>query len=160
VGTAGKNEQIDDDILESRAEVLRARDIIPPYQPGRPGEAREERASSGGPDEVSAQRDKPPAEDIGEAPSKSTSGEHEKREIPRLDLAEEIMAEQRRITAIRRKAPGEGQGGAAVEPGAEPGAGSGVQFRPAQSEEERVVAEIVARDIEKLYGGGVQGDNR
>ena len=74
-------------------------------------------------------------------------------EMPKFDLAEQIMAEQRKVTAIRRKAPGKKtktpdrplrmqSTGCAVE-----------QPPPKLSEKGLVIAEIVARDIEKLYRG-------
>lgn len=70
--------------------------------------------------------------------------------IPRFDLAEHIMAEQRRITAKSRMGPqkknqtgGEGPVRGSV--------GSGTAREIAtSSEQEKVVADIVARDIEKF----------
>ncbi len=41
-----------------------------------------------------------------ELPTEPAGAVQEANEIPRFDLAEQIMAEQRKITAIRRKAPG------------------------------------------------------
>jgi len=96
--------------------------------------------------------------------------------IPKFDLAEEIMAEQRKITAIRRKAPGKPQqipsqdraAGKKTEPCPSDGRGElPAQGREAESigytiqsgnsagtlpEQRRIIAEIVARDIEKLRG--------
>ena len=77
-------------------------------------------------------------------------------EIPRFDLAEEILAEQRKITAIRRKAPNK----AARLGGGSPSR-SGVARRsslvPRPSflsglfpEQQQIITEIVARDIENL----------
>ena len=94
-------------------------------------------------------------------------------EIPKFDLAEQILAEQRKITAIRRKAPGtsqrlpslapavtrvQAQDGAADKkpkaPDRQPQAQStdyAIKQPPSiLSEQEQIVAEIVARDIEKL----------
>jgi len=104
-------------------------------------------------------------------------------EIPKFDLAEQILAEQRKITAIRRKAPGkpqrlpslappllsatadkgvtqvQAQDGAAGKkpkaPDRQPQAQStdyAIKQPPSiLSEQEQIIAEIVARDIEKLY---------
>ena len=98
----------------------------------------------------------------------------ETSEIPKFDLAEQILAEQRKITAIRRKAPGkpqrlpslapavtrvQSQDGAAGKkpktPDRQPQAQStdyAIKQPPSiLSEQEQIIAEIVARDIEKLY---------
>lgn len=63
----------------------------------------------------------------------------ETSEIPKFDLAEQILAEQRKITAIRRKAPGKKPQAPDRQP------------QSILSEQEQIIAEIVARDIEKLY---------
>lgn len=62
------DKQIDNDILQCKADVLRARDIIP-------------------------------------SSNKPSQGQL-KNEIPTFDLAEHIMAEQRRSTSTKRKSPG------------------------------------------------------
>jgi len=118
-----------------------------------------------------------PTEPAGAAPEASESRPSDGRgEIPRFDLAEQIMAEQRKITAIRRKAPGKPQqlpslGPAVARVQAQDGA-AGKKTEPANqqsraesigytiqpppltlSEQGRIIAEIVARDIEKLRRG-------
>jgi hypothetical protein len=117
-------------------------------------------------------------------------------EIPKFDLAEQILAEQRKITAIRRKAPGkkpqrlpslapavtrvqaqDGAAGKKTESRPSDGRGEppaqereaesiGHTIKPARqktggikqppltlSEQGRIIAEIVARDIENLRRG-------
>ncbi len=127
-------------------------------------------------------------------------------EIPKFDLAEQILAEQRKITAIRRKAPGkprrlpspappllsatadkgvtrlqpqDGAAGKKTESRPSDGRGEpparereaesiGYTINPARqktggiqpppltlSEQGRIIAEIVARDIEKLRRGDI-----
>ena len=73
-------------------------------------------------------------------------------EIPKFDLAEQIMAEQRKITAIRRKAPGQKTKAPDRRPRI---VSTGYAVEPLRefSEKELIIAEIVARDIEKLYRG-------
>lgn len=71
-------------------------------------------------------------------------------DIPRFDLAEDIMAEQRRVTGVRRKGPG----------GPEP---VNLDVRPSQSIhsfsegfngiKDPIIADIVARDIERFCSG-------
>lgn len=78
-------------------------------------------------------------------------------DIPRFDLAEDIMAEQRRLTAVRRKGP-EGP-----EPANLPSPRLPVAVRPSQSSHsfsegfdyisDPIIADIVARDIERFCGG-------
>jgi len=71
-------------------------------------------------------------------------------EIPSYDLAENILAEQRRAAGRRRRGPGrvEDEPVAVAPVGATHA--SPVQDLP---ELQRVVAEIVARDIERLCRG-------
>jgi hypothetical protein len=79
-------------------------------------------------------------------------------DIPRFDLAEDIMAEQRRLTVVRRKGPG------GPEPvNLTPSPGLPVAVRPSQSSHsfsgafndisDPIIADIVTRDIERLCSG-------
>ncbi len=104
-------------------------------------------------------------------------------EIPEFDLAEEIMAEQRKVAATRRKGPGRKTNAVKREtpeplrpdPGLQtPDAGwagsssHGVPcalspstqsriFDLVSCEAEQVIAEIVARDIRRLCGVNISG---
>ena len=69
--------------------------------------------------------------------------------IPKFDLAEQIMAEQRKIAAIRRKGPGKITKAQQQKQPVESIAHT-VTPPPILSEQEQIIAEIVARDIEKL----------
>ena len=72
-------------------------------------------------------------------------------EIPKFDLAEQILAEQRKINAIRRTGPAK----KAETPKQQLKAESisyTTQPPPILSEQEQIIAEIVSRDIKKLYG--------
>ena len=144
------------------------------------------------------------AEDIQEASEPRPSDG--RGEIPKFDLAEQILAEQRKITAIRRKAPGkpqrlpslappllsatadkgvtrvqaqDGDAGKKTESRPSDGRGEpparereaesiGYTINPARqktggvkqppltlSEQGQIIAEIVARDIEKLRRGDI-----
>jgi len=91
-------------------------------------------------------------------PTEPAGAVRETSKIPKFDLAEQILAEQRKITAIRRKAPGQKP----KVPDQQTQAKSIGYTRPPPtlSEQEQIIAEIVARDIEKLYRGdtsSVQG---
>ncbi len=168
------SEQTDADILRCRADILRARDVMPPYDE----KARESTDSqytdkdtnrsaaiaetpTANPPKVCEDAAPIPIETVehktAESPAVTTvnhkpavTNQHEKHEIPKFDLAEEIMAEQRRITAIKRKAPGKKT--EAVSPPSTIGsAGStGLLQWPKPLAQEQIIAEIVARDIEKL----------
>ncbi len=72
-------------------------------------------------------------------------------EIPKYDLAENILAEQRRVAARRRRAPTQAQD---EPPGPPELSGLKPSFSELPSEDlpelQRIVAEIVARDIDRL----------
>ena len=113
--------------------VIRADDIVPPYNKEKHREQSLKEA----------------------APSLSTSrpqhAETDANEIPKFDLAEQIMVEQRKITAIRRKAPGKKTKASDRQSRIQSTGCAIKQPAPTLSEKELIIAEIVARDIEKLY---------
>ena len=82
-------------------------------------------------------------------------------EIPKFDLAKEIMAEHRKITAIRRKGPGKKKqiqkARLEIRPKFELEIKSAglVGARPIEAVpgQKKIIAEIVARDIEQLCMG-------
>lgn len=125
---AENNEQIDADIQQAKKDVLRARDIIP-----------------GG-----TKRDRPDSPPL-------PAAEQKQIEVPSFDLAEEIMANQRKITTIKRKAPGKKTTVEKVRPQAERLGYTIEPPMPASPEEDRIIAEIVARDIDRLCRGGTLG---
>jgi hypothetical protein len=79
-------------------------------------------------------------------------------DIPRFDLAEDIMAEHRRLTAVRRKGPD-----SPAPVNLTPSPGLPVAVRPSQSSHsfsegfnyisDPIIADIVTRDIEQLCSG-------
>lgn len=80
-------------------------------------------------------------------------------EIPKFDLAEQIMAAQRKLAAMRRKGPARKPNAAPVAvkceiAGPVPAASAPEPVR-SSSQAEPIIAEIVARDIRQLCGGGV-----
>ena len=129
---ADNNEQTDADILQCKEDILRARDIIP-------GTSKRDKGDS--------------------APLPLSAGNKE-GEIPTFDLAEDIMAEQRKTAAIRRKAPGKKNEDKSQELQAETVGHTIGQPTSAKSEQDRIIAEIVARDIEKLRRGNTSGSWR
>ena len=75
----------------------------------------------------------------------------ERNGIPKFDLAEQIMAEQRKSASVRRKGPVK-----RVRPPMQPRKiepiSHAIRLQPVSLGQEHVVAEIVARDIERLCG--------
>jgi hypothetical protein len=144
------------------SDVLRAKDMVPPYN----GEIRSNEAAKGTQSHTSQQVTNKPAHDItvNATDSKMTSddfnhvehtvSQRDDGQVPRFDLAEDIMAEQRKITGLRRKGPRKRFEGAGIQ---EPVTSFGQSvFQPIQSEfeQQQIVSEIVARDIEKLFRTG------
>ncbi len=131
-----------------RARVLRATDIIPPFDnvPAPAEPAQQE------PD--AAVENEWPEDSTGDEPSPDgeSSPDAAADDIPKYDLAENILAEQRRVAARRRRrTPSQPQEELPAQPelrSAEPIPAD----LPSEDlpELQRVVAEIVARDIERL----------
>jgi hypothetical protein len=167
-GKANNNEQTDADILQCKEDIRRARDIMPPYK----GKSHEESKSKKTSENVtaspaaadkSAEKEKTHRKDTEERPAEqvkpeksepteSVSTGRQESQIPKFDLAEEIMAEQRKITAIRRKAPGK-----RIEAGEQKVRSidyAGQQPMPVSPEQGQIITEIVARDIERLCQSG------
>ena len=132
--------QIDVDTEQGKSDVLRAKDIIPPLKITSGAEAVS--------DESGQSAAHPPA---GAETSLQTG--HRRSEIPRFNLAEEIMAEQRRITAVRRRGPGQTDEAQKQVREAESVGDKKEQMSAELSEQEEIIAEIVARDIERLCRG-------
>jgi len=143
-----------------RARVLRAADVIPPFgkDGSQPGDGEQPGPAPSGPDAagMSAKgRHARGVKSTREAATQAGRASLDHKEIPTYDLAENILAEQRRVAARRRRRPGKAED----EPVA-PLVASSVTTGPqtfiseASSRDplelQQVVAEIVARDIERL----------
>ena len=114
---------------KSEGDILRAGDILPPYRKKTPKQPAPQKPGQGG----------------------------EKSEIPRFDLSEDIMAAQRKIIAIRRKAPGS-KTQSQYQPIRASIIGHTIE-RPMSvtPQQEKIIADIVTRDIERLCGSGAVG---
>ncbi len=135
--------QIDSDSQQRKATALRAHEIIPGSRP--PQQARPEQKSA------------KTGENAGRETGKTKKTAPERSKIPKFDLAEEIMAEQRKITATKRKAPGKKN---KVEQLTEPIDDTARRPMPKSPGQEKIIAEIVTRDIEKFCSGNNRADNR
>lgn len=154
--------EIDGSKKSRPARVLRADDVIPPFDEGS-GPVHESDSPPEGPTLAQARKEQPKRERKAPRSSETESGGTRMSfvqqgptapEIPTFDLAEHILAEHRRTAAQRRKAPGQ----TPAEPEAVPDRAAVrthvVELPSPPSQEMRelhqVVAEIVARDIERL----------
>ena len=122
----------DDGNIQSSAGALRAGDIIPPYG-NKDDQERNSQVLKGG--------------------GKNTSLPSSDHEIPRFDLAEEILAEQRKIVAVRRKSPSpknESIHKLGRERKVESTCYAFEQPIYVLSEQQQIIEDIVVRDIENL----------
>jgi len=144
------------------SQVFRAADVIPPFDKDAPPSNEPDNGSEG-PTIAQARKEQPKHERRTRCVQKTGPGDGNMGltepapavpEIPTFDLAENILAEHRRTAARRRKGPGQAQ--AEPEPRPERVVGkTHVIQSPSRDRLElhRVVAEIVARDIERLCRG-------
>lgn len=140
-----------------RAGVLRATDVVPPFDTRLP--PADHGAGAEPPDAASSEAQAPPGPAVRPRKAASMSADEARKPsaraadvtVPRYDLAETILAEQRRVAAGRRRAPGR----RAEEPTrASDDARSRISVAEASSQDltelQRLVTEIVARDIQRL----------
>ena len=73
----------------------------------------------------------------------------ERNGIPKFDLAEQIMAEQRKNASVKRKGPAKKANSEQPQLKFHP-ADRAVQSQIVSLAQEQVIADIVARDIERL----------
>jgi hypothetical protein len=162
------NEQFNTSSEARKEGVLRAKDIIPPLRPTSSPEAVSHEAGKNIPTppaelETSPEKQIHPGsvpearseqiETPDERPLEPANTEHLRSEIPRFDLAEKIMAEQRRITAVRRKGPGQQDEAQKQVREVETVSDTKEQMSAELSEQEQIIVEIVARDVERLCRG-------
>jgi len=122
--------------------VLRAMDVIPPF------------GSHSAPDRPSLKH----VPDSSPVPISAIKGPHPSQsiqDVPKLDLGEKILAEQRRRTARKRRAPGARDVVEDIDRARED-APKQRPVEPASDELaqlQEIVADIVARDIKRLCVG-------
>jgi hypothetical protein len=73
--------------------------------------------------------------------------ENKPNEIPKFDLAEQIMAQHRKNSAIRRKGPGQKN---EIPNNQQARSLNYTAMPPIPSQEDTIIADIVARDIKKF----------
>jgi hypothetical protein len=162
VNKAEKNKQLDNDILQCRVDISRVHNKVPPHDSTTPKNSETQGSSDAA--ETSTNRnigpipiETIPAKDTTPLPGQAASvdkKEPEKTlEMPSFDLAEEIMAEQRKITAIKRRPPGAKTDVQRLKPEVQPVDHIIEEPKPALSKQNKIIAEIVAKDIERLCRG-------
>lgn len=145
------NENLDADILQCKADISRSQKIVP---------LRKEKTA---PEPAAKASTLPKSgkrlslEDI-IPQSAETPANPLQNDIPRFDLAEEIMAEHRKTTSTKRKSP-VSKPDSQIEPVRPPAEPPPVSRPVSQPEPtllipDQIIAEIVARDIEKLCWDG------
>ena len=153
-------DEVDQNARPKRVRALRATDIMPPFDKipaaADAGGSELEPPSPAAlePVHTESRTDSDLDADFGETspawqdaePSSADGGV-----IPRYDLAENILAEQRRVAAKRRRAPSQ-SGDAPLDPPKPSDLKPSEPELPSEDlpELQRIVAEIVAKDIERL----------
>ena len=151
------DEKIDDDILKAKENILRARKAA---SRNRQPSNKDSDKSVSSSDSVKGS-EKKPAQNIPLEPSpmmkavvdanKQKSTDREAPDVPKFDVARKILAQQRKVAAAKRTAPVKAQPD-------KPSAAQRVHARKDQIDYTRpgynnLVAEIVARDIDRLSRG-------
>jgi hypothetical protein len=113
---------------QNNTDILRTEDILPPYT-GKDRQHQKQLAKSDPIDMV-----------------------QKKSEIPKFDLADHIMSEQRKTAAIKRKGPGRINKADNHKKDIQ-STGYNIKPQPLLSQQEKIIAEIVARDIQNLCRG-------
>lgn len=150
---AVNNQQLDSDILQCRADILRAHNTMPLHNHVVTKNSEPQNKTIEKTKEEIPVNEAPPPPKQAVSRKKETVISKEMPEIPSFDLAQEIMAEQRKITAIRRKAPGQKNNIQSLKPKVQPANSITEQTSQSLSEQDKVIADIVARDIERLCRG-------
>jgi hypothetical protein len=167
-----KNKEIEDDILKCKSDILRANDIIPPFaeipekeqnsqnlqenrkNPSEPAKlGADEQNNLQNPDFIpikEVQPSKKPNLSLDNTGLEPENTENTKPQIPTFDLANEIMAEQRRITAVKRMGPGKKTDSRGIKTQFD--SNNLIELQPSAdpAQKNQVISEIVARDIQSL----------
>jgi hypothetical protein len=148
------NENLDADILQCKADISRSQKVTPLHKEKTAPQPAAKASSSPKNEKRLSLEDIIPHS--AETPAKPLQNE-----VPRFDLAEEIMAEYRKTTSTKRKSPGQ-KPDAQIEPPppqtepqpisrpTPPPVSPAPQPEPALLIPDQIIAEIVARDIERL----------
>jgi hypothetical protein len=156
---------MDESSMRMRAnmeKVLRAMDVIPPFRHGDEGDVLGGRSPRHVPSQPHGGQYYCAAGQTSSAAGPNETGYEAPNEaaIPEFDLGERILAEQRRMTAKKRKAPGEGsniKGGSHVR---EAGTTARMPLAAPSPDDllqlQQIVADIVRRDIARLCVGSTK----
>ena len=123
--------------------VLRAKDIIPPYNNKIPREQTHSLKDG------TSQHPRAKAELPETLPPEHEDSAQQKSEIPQFNLANQILSEQRKVAAIKRQRPGLKNEDLSHKQQL-PSTTYTLKPPPMLSQQEKIIAEIVARDILRL----------
>ena len=127
-------------------DVLRAGDMVPPY-----GDEGGVPKKKGGRQKPSASKETGKNRGAKSKPAKAAGAVSKASEIPQLDLDKQILAEQRKVTSGKRRGPGnKSKSPTASAETAAPPSRAALQPGTELAERDPVIAEIVARDIERF----------
>ena len=137
-----------DNTAQGKGDVLRAKDIISPYPDNQSQQSESEKTTN--------HKNPIPIKTIDSRNFSATAKGEEQNTtaIPHFDLADEIMAEHRKLTAVKRKAPGKNNAAQKTKAKVVQGKYYTESPPPSSLYNRQIIAEIVARDIEKLYHFG------
>jgi len=133
MATNENNEQIDSDILQCKADIFGVRDIIPPFS-AKNLQTPKAHNPTGMPEP-------------NEKPKEPKAGSQS--EVPQFNLADDIMAQQRQISANARKGPAQKEQAPKTESPKPIEYPNGPKMTT-DSDQDWIIAQIVARDIERL----------
>ena len=138
----------DDADKQRNEEILRAKDVIPPYSKKIPQQ--EKKAAK-------KEALKRIEDNVKHKESQSTKKEDTVQQtdgIPKFDLANQIISKQRKVATIKRKRPGPKKEATSPKQKA-PSMDYTLKPPSILSQQENIIAEIVARDIQKLRKGNI-----
>jgi len=160
MGKAGRKKKRDGD-------VLRAGDIVPPYGEDAGRNKSPQKAKTGGNEALPSQKKgrqvstgKSPVAGKTSATGRGAGMRDEARQgsgIPTFDLGQQILAEQRKAAAVKRRGPGMRGTAPPMIPQAQPVSDADGRPGAELSEQDQIIAEIVARDIGRLCRGDAAG---
>jgi hypothetical protein len=135
-----ENEQFDDDILKCKDDILRASEDIRPIDTGTPDEQKNDDSRQ---------------ENTGSTQGETCKPKESQTVIPKFELHEQILGQERKISASARKAPGQKkqEPESQAQSGLIPDADSQQKSNEKEKDTDHIISEIVARDIEKLCRG-------
>jgi len=156
------SDHLDKDILRCKADILRSKGVVPPFKPKKQDAPGSVKTQVGKDTNIAEAREVRNFKNTDEKLKQqgSLSGQElsallkdkqqDRAGIPEFNLAEQIMAQQRKITAVRRKAPGQKSSGDETKSQEQDSEINDSTQQTMLPQRQQIITEIVARDIERL----------